>query len=187
MRSTGKRRERPPLDDESLNELALLYVARFATTRAKLAAYLARKVRERGWHSDAAPDLEQVAASFAERGYIDDAAFAISKSRSLTARGYGARRVEVSLRAAGVGEEEGRDARALARTEAAAAALRFAERRRIGPFAGAPVDPRQRERALAAMIRAGHGFDLARAVVEMPPGPPPDADELSERLGLSRN
>ena len=39
---TGK-----PLDAARLDELALAYVARFATSRAKLLRYLARKVRDR--------------------------------------------------------------------------------------------------------------------------------------------
>ena len=43
------RRPRPPLEQEKLSELALSYVGRFATSRAKLATYLERKVRERGW------------------------------------------------------------------------------------------------------------------------------------------
>ena len=44
-----KARIAPPLDEAGLNELALAYVARYATSRAKLLAYLARKLRERGW------------------------------------------------------------------------------------------------------------------------------------------
>ena len=42
-----RRRERPPLDAEKLRELALAYVGRFATTRARLSTYLERKIRER--------------------------------------------------------------------------------------------------------------------------------------------
>jgi len=44
----GRRRgERPPLDAEGLERLGLFYAGRYATTRAKLADYLRRKLRER--------------------------------------------------------------------------------------------------------------------------------------------
>ncbi|HKR24262.1 MAG TPA: RecX family transcriptional regulator, partial [Allosphingosinicella sp.] len=57
-----------------------------------------------------------------------------------------------------------------------AAALRFAERRRIGPFAAAEPDRAGREKALAAMLRAGHPPALAKRLIAAPPGEIPDAD-----------
>jgi regulatory protein len=183
-RSTA-RRARPPLDSAKLDELALAYVGRFATTRGKLRAYLARKLRERGWAGEREPDIEAVAERLAGHGYIDDAGYALAKSRALSGRGYGKRRVITALRAAGVGEEDGAGARDHADAEAVRAALRFAERRRIGPFAHARSDdPRDREKALAAMIRAGHGFAVARAIVALDPGDELDEDDLAERSGL---
>jgi regulatory protein len=174
-----------PLDEGKLNELALRYVGRFATTRAKLRAYLQRKVRERGWDGQAPPDLEAMVRTFAERGYVDDAGYALSKSRALTARGYGKRRVVDALRVAGVDESDGEAARELADADAIAAGLRFAQKRRIGPFADGQLDdPRQREKAIAAMVRAGHGFGLARAIAEMRPAEAADSRELEERLRL---
>ena len=183
MRDSRTRRPRPPLNAGSLNELALAYVGRFATTRAKLRNYLHRKLRERGWDGEAAADLDGLAERFAEQGYVDDAAFALSKSRSLTGRGFGLRRVEQSLRSAGVEDSDARPARELAKGGSVEAALRFAERRRIGPFADQAGDRKSRERALAAMIRAGHGFSLARAIVDLPPGTEVDADQLAEESG----
>jgi regulatory protein len=165
------RRQRPssPLDEGKLNELALRYVSRFATTRAKLRSYLARKLRERGWEGAREPDPERIAERFAEQGYVDDSSYAMAKSRSLTERGYGRRRVLDALRAAGVQEEESNEARDYADAEAVSAALRFAKRRRIGPFAVVePVDHKHRDKALAAMIRAGHSFEIAKAVVALP-------------------
>jgi regulatory protein len=177
------RRTLPPLDDGKLRELALRYVGRFATTRAKLRAYLQRKVRERGWSGERPLDLQAIADGFAEQGYIDDAGYALAKSRSLTGRGYGKRRVVQALHVAGVEEEHGAAAREHADAEAIAAALRFAERRRIGPFAAqATSDPAQRERAVAAMVRAGHNFALSRAIVRLGPGAKVDAEALAEHV-----
>lgn len=175
------RKPRPPLNREKLNELALAYVGRFATTRSKLRTYLDRKVRERGWDDDPAPDFGAIAERFATQGYVDDAAYALSKSRSLTGRGFGIRRVDQSLRTAGVEEEDAAPARDQARADRVEAALRFAERRRLGPFAGEPADRKARERALAAMIRAGHGFGISRAIVDLPPGADINLVELGDK------
>ena len=76
-----------------MHELALFYVGRFATTRAKLSTYLNRKVRERGWDGAAPPEVDELVERLAASGLIDDALYAQSKARSLTERGYGIGRV----------------------------------------------------------------------------------------------
>ena len=124
-----------------------------------------------------------LAERFAVHGYVDDAAYALSKSRSLTGRGYGVRRVDQALRIAGVEEEDALSALDAAQTDAVEAALRFAERRRVGPFASEAAGRKGWERALAAMIRAGHSFNLARAILDLPPGADIDAADLSEKIG----
>ena len=181
MHARKPRRTPKPLTKDRLHELALFYVGKFATTRAKLASYLNRKVRERGWDGDHPPDIEALVQRLAASGMIDDALYALSKSRSLSERGYGAARVRQTLRAAGINEDDGAAARELAAEEAAASALKFARRKRIGPYALTALDRPAREKALAAMVRAGHGFELARAVVEAEPGTELDLDELLEK------
>jgi len=47
-------------------------------------------------------------------------------------------------------------------------------------FSAKPHDLRERERAIAALVRAGHRFALARAIVAMEPGSDADVDKLSE-------
>lgn len=168
---------RPPLDEEGLERLALHYAGRYATSRAKLSAYLERKLSERGWGGEGAPPVDRLVRRFAELGYVDDAAFAAARSASLQRRGYGERRVAQVLRQAGIDAGDGAAARAAARDGAFAAALRFAERRRIGPFAAAAPDRPGREKALAAMLRAGHPLGLARRIVDAAPGEVPEPDD----------
>ena len=174
------RQPRPPLDDEQLSELMLAYVARFATSRAKLAAYLARKLRERGWAGRGDPPVAELVANAVRSGFVDDAAYALGKSRSLTARGYGGRRVASALHAAGIEEADGEAARTHAREVAAEAALRFARRRRFGPFGTGATDSRLQEKQLSAMIRAGHDLRLAKAIIRLPPGTELDAQALED-------
>lgn len=163
-----------PLDAQRLEELALAYVARFATSAAKLEGYLARKLRERGWDGEGSGSERAAAivARFVDAGYVDDAAFARAKSGSLLRRGYGMRRVGQALGAAGIAEEIRAE---VAPGEAATrqAALALARKRRFGPFGAAPpadrpnpLDKRTREKQVAAMLRAGHPLDSARELVD---------------------
>jgi regulatory protein len=177
-RSGGRRRRAPrPLEPESLDELALSYVARFATSRARLASYLGRKLKERGWTGERPPDVEGLVERLARQGFVDDRAFAEARAGGLLRRGYGSRRVSAALNLAGIEEKDSEGALETAAKEGWRAALRFAERRRIGPFSLRPADREERERALAAMIRAGHDFRLARRIVDSPPGEIPDEME----------
>jgi regulatory protein len=153
-----------------LRELALRYVGRFATTRSKLADYLRRKLRERGWSGEGEADIDGLVQRLAELGYVDDAAYALSKANSLTARGYGGGRVRQALKIAGVADEDGEEARDSAAAGAVEAALKFARRRKIGPFSEKRGDLAERQKALAAMIRAGHSFTLSKALVDADPG-----------------
>lgn len=174
----NQRRPAPPLDPDKLERLALRYVERFATTRGRLADYLRRKIRERGWEG-APADPAALAERMAGLGYVDDAAFAEARASAMTRRGLGARRVADALRHARV---EAEDAEALApgiAERAPEAALAFARRKRFGPFANEPADRDLLSRQLAAMARAGHGFDLSRRILTLPPGAEVDADELT--------
>ena len=158
-------RPRPALDAPGLESLALHYVARFATSGAKLADYCRRKVRELGWDAEAAPDVPALVARFVEAGYLDDAVFAKGRAEGLRRRGYGDRRVDMALRGAGIAEED----RAGAKGDVAAAwtaALVLARKRRFGPFAAEKPDRERRQKQLSAMLRAGHPLDIARELID---------------------
>jgi regulatory protein len=163
------RRPPPPLDAAALDRLALRYVERFATTRGKLADYLARKIRERGWEGEPA-DPQALAAKMAALGYVDDRAFAEMRAAALTRRGLGGGRVTTALRQARVGEEDAAAVRPAVVGKAVATALAFARRKRIGPFAAVPADRAGQAKQLAQMVRAGHPFALARRIVAAAPG-----------------
>jgi regulatory protein len=168
-----KRRNPQPLTEQRLEELALAYVARLATTQGKLRDYLQRKLRERGWAGEAdgeaggrdAPDLDRLIGRYVELGYVDDAGWARMKAGSLLRRGYGARRVGEALGHAGLDEELREEVRPDEAAERSAA-LVLARRRRLGPFAAETPDRPAREKHIAAMLRAGHRLDIARRIVE---------------------
>jgi len=177
---TEKKRSKKsaPLDETSLRDLALSYVARFSTTAAKLEGYLARKIRERGVAQDAdgrVLDLDVVGlvTRLIELGYIDDDAYARGRSRDLTARGYGKRRVEQALWAAGV-EEQTRADNTPSEAASRRAAMLLAKKRGFGLYTRHTRDLRDdcdearkaKEKQIAAMLRAGHLFEHVRFILE---------------------
>lgn len=161
----ARMRSPKPLDREGLERLAIHYVGRYATTAARLRTYLARKVKERGWSGDQTPDLSAIVDRIVALGYIDDAAFAEARAESLVRRGYGARRIAPTLRAAGIDGDITRAVLARREEGAEAAALAFARRKRIGPFGPADPDRKARDKAYGAMMRAGHSSELVRRVL----------------------
>jgi len=176
VRSRPDKRPRPPLDAEGLERLGLFYAGRYATTRSKLAGYLRRKLGERGWSGPGEPPVERLVERFAELGYVDDRGFASARSASLLRRGYGERRVKEALRGAGLAEEDSAEAREISGEEALAAAHRFARRRRLGPYASTVPDRAARDKAAAAMMRAGHRHEVVRQVLGSGPLDLPEPD-----------
>jgi regulatory protein len=164
-----RKRVKPPLDDRVLRDLALSYAARFATTGARLEGYLARKIKERGLAEGddgrtVTVDIPALVARLVELGYVDDAAYARMRARDLGARGYGGRRVEQVLWAAGVDEGIRQDTAPGEAASRRSAAL-MAQKKRLGPWGAGPDaagDPLARrkahEKAVAAMLRAGHDY-----------------------------
>lgn len=158
-----------PLDAPRLEELALAYVARFATSAAKLEAYLRRKLRERGWVGAEEPALPALVERFVHAGYVDDRAFAIAKAGGLLQRGYGGRRIEQALGAAGIAEDLRVEAQGSALAQRRAA-LALARKRKFGPFGlsgpASGLERALREKQVAAMLRAGHPLDSVRRIVD---------------------
>ena len=174
-RRAREKRAKPPLTETKLRDLALHYAARFASTASRLEAYLMRKIKERGLAEDADgrtidPDIPALVARLVELGYVDDDAYARMRARDLGSRGYGARRVDESQRHAGVAEPL-RAAHAPGEAASRRAAVLMARKRRLGPFGAQPDNPdpltqrKAHEKAVAAMLRAGHQYDHVKAIL----------------------
>jgi regulatory protein len=165
----------PPLNADSLRQLALHYVGKYATTQAKLAGYLTRKIRERGWEDARSADIAGLTEKLTSLGFINDAQFAEARSRSFVRRGFGGRRLNEDLRASGIGDADAVNAKAHMEESIFTAAENFARRKRIGPFAQEAAPPEKRNKQLNAFLRAGHNFELAKRFVYAEPG-----DEISD-------
>jgi len=176
----------PALDHATLEALALTYVGRFATSRAKLVAYLNRKLRERGWaaedESNIPASIEAIADRLVALRYVDDEAYAVMKTGAMHRRGLGARRIAQALHHDGIAEKISGNMPSdpIAHWEAAE---RFARRKRIGPFAVELAERPLREKQFAAFLRAGHDIETARQWVNARPDePPPRPDDMDDDL-----
>lgn len=180
--NTPTDRSKRPLNAARLDELALAYVARFATSKGKLARYLSRKVAESKWIDSQTSDesIEMAIAKMERLQYLDDRHYAQMKSGAMMRRGLGPQRVRAQLRFDGVGDDDREAAMASSQDGALEAAVRFAQRRRFGPFAADQRldqtadqtqgdDRARREKQVGAFVRAGHGSGLARKILAMEP------------------
>ncbi len=180
-------RSKRPLGAARLDELALSYVARFATSRAKLTRYLSRKIRESDWTDevDAVAACEAVADRMERLQFLDDRQYAVIRAGAMTRRGLGVRRVKAQLYVDGIAPADSGEAIETAEGAAVAAAVGFARRRRFGPFAMRLIDdPKLRERQVAAFLRAGHSLTVVRRILAIAPGDEAALAALDDEAGL---
>ncbi len=173
----GKRTRPGPrkVTPKYLENAALFYLQRFATSAANLRRVLMRKVeRSARFHgtdpAEGAQWVDALIARFVASQLLDDALYAESRAQSLRRRGASGRTIALSLRQKGV-EGEIIDTAMAAADEAEekpelAAAARLARKRRLGPWRAAEGRREARERDLAALARAGFSYDVALAVID---------------------
>jgi regulatory protein len=155
-----------------IEDWALSYLGRFASSAENLRRVLQRRARRRAATEGARaadPLIEALIARYLAAGLLDDAAYAAARARARLNRGDSLRRIAAGLAAKGVGTEEAAAALGSLREGHGdpdlAAACAFARRRRLGPFRRDAAAALDRDRALAAFARAGFGRREAEAVL----------------------
>lgn len=193
--STRKETGLTPAPTETiLREAALRHLARYATTEARLGMMLQRRIGRwaraaagAGATADAVADgvrearaaAARVVARLAETGAVSDAAFAEGRARRLRMGGKSAMATMAHLVARGVAGPLARAASAGDAASETAGALIVLRRRRAGPFAET-VDESTRNKALAALARAGFSRAVAEAALRL------DRDEAEARIARLR-
>jgi regulatory protein len=155
------------------------YLERFSASREMLRRVLARRVdravraelieREAG-----AAIIDKVVEKIAAAGLINDQAYGETRARTLLRRGRAPRAIAQDLKARGL-DDDHVSAGIDALTEAGdgdlelRAALRHAERKRLGPFGTAPADPeaarKKRHKDMGSFARAGFSSAAAQKIL----------------------
>lgn len=188
MRDPTREPEQPPrrrraprkVTPGTLMNAALFYLQRFAASRASLRRVLERKCRRSQAHHGGDLDemrgwIEEVLDKLERQRFLDDAAFAEARARSLAARGTASRAIRLKLVQQGV--DAGLIDQALAalaeeighHTDGSpdlVAAVTYARRRRLGPWRPPQRRAEMRDKDLTALARRGFSADIARRVID---------------------
>lgn len=173
------KRNRPKKVSEAyLERAALHYLGRFNSSEHNLRQVLERKVRRRNEENAPASDdqkawIDAVASKCVKYGYVDDAVYARQRAQSFLRRGKPTGTIAQDLRHKGIATdliaqvlaelETDEDASADARAAAA-----YVRRRRFGSFRRKENIPEDKlDKELAAMMRAGFRYDLARSMLAL--------------------
>lgn len=177
------------LDPAVLETAALNYLGRHAASTEGVRRVLRRRLRRQGLEDEAKEAAEAaisaVLAKLARLGYLDDDAFAAARARRLAAQGRPRAAIAERLAAKGIGRAGiDRTLTALADEDPGgdlAAAIAFAEKRKLGPWRRGPADDATRRREAGALARRGFSSAIARRIVEAD-----DADVLAALLSEAR-
>ncbi|WP_158046986.1 regulatory protein RecX [Skermanella pratensis] len=171
----GRRQQPKPVTAQYLENAALYYLQRFSSSSANLRRVLMGKVersaRAHGTdRAEGAALVEALIERYQRSGLLDDKAYAEAKAASLHRRGTSTRAIRGKLSLKGVGGDEiaaaleSVDEETPGDTELAAA-VALARRRRLGPFRRIAREE-HRDKDMAALGRAGFGYQIARRVVD---------------------
>lgn len=158
-----------------LENAALHYLERFASSTENLRRVLMRKVLRAAQHwgddpAEGAALVEALIDRYQRAQLLNDSQYAEARSRSLHRRGGSTRMIRAKLAAKGVEADIIDGALDDLREDVGddpdlAAAVAFARRRRLGPFRPPEAREANRDRDMAALGRAGFSHEIARKLV----------------------
>ncbi len=173
----GKRRRKIPrkVTPSSLENAALYYLERFATSSENLRRVLLRRIQRAAKHHDTDVEacsqlVDDLIRRYLDSGLLDDGAYARAQSASLNRRGKSLRAIRIKLMQKSVPSHIIDETIAALADDLGepdfAAAIAYARRRRIGPYRKKGLQPKNLEKEMAAMARSGFSYSLSRQIVE---------------------
>lgn len=183
-----KKRRRIPrkVTPTSLENAALYYLERFATSSENLRQVLSRRVDRAAKHHDTDIEacrqlIDDLIRRYQDSGLLDDSVYARAQAASLNRRGKSLRAIRMKLIQKGVpGDiiDDTLEALAIELGEPdLAAAIAYARKRRLGPYRTNAKAGDNRDKELAALARNGFSYSMARRIVEAE-----DIEELENTL-----
>ena len=157
-----------------LENSSLYYLSRFATSAENLKRVMMKKVLRSAMHHGASSEegkilVEDLIARYLHSGLLDDKAYAKARANSLHDRGNSSRNIQAKLKQKGLKNDDIETAltslREAYENPERAAAIRFAKRRRLGPFQKNQLDDNLRKKQFAIMARAGFSYEIAKFII----------------------
>jgi regulatory protein len=159
-----------------LENAALYYLQRYATSAENLRRVMMRKVKKScAFHQlpvgDFAPLVDELVTRYMSAGLVDDAVFARARVASLRRQGLSRQAIMARLQAKGLSRAQIESALKLVDEDQEdpemTAARACARRKKLGPWRKTPLtDPKALQKELAALGRAGFGYEVARRVLD---------------------
>lgn len=165
------RRPPKPPTEERLKRSAIAYLQRYSSSEDNLRQVLERKVMRAAVALSLAPDdyremISEVVSFCVRNGLVDDRTYTETKIASLRRRGRSTSRIRATLSAKGVAANLIDEALDDDPRSEFTAAMRYAKRRRLGPWrTNTDPDNKTLEKETAAMCRSGFAYSLARRIV----------------------
>jgi regulatory protein len=159
-----------------LENSALHYLERFASSTANLRSVLMRKVQRSAQAYGDDPEegagwVDALIERYVRANLLNDDTYAQMRTESLHRRGASTRAITQKLAAKGIGRDGADKALDTLREDVGpdldlTAALALAKRRRLGVYRLPEARAAHRDKDMAALGRAGFGYDVARRVVD---------------------
>lgn len=168
-----RRKDPKKISARYLENAALYYLGRYATSSANLRRVLGRKIdKSCKFHgTDAAefmPLVDALITRYEASGLLNDKGFAEARVSSLSRQGRSKQAVTTKLTVQGLGRDDIENA--LGDWDAdreMTAAVTMARKKKIGRFSDKPDrDADQKRKELAQMARAGFSFDTAKRALD---------------------
>ena len=154
---------------------AVHYLGRYSASRQRLREVLGRFATRKLDHlpaTEVREAIEVVIEKCVSFGYVDDAQFALSQARSQRRQGRSTMGIRQKLRVHNLDDDMVATALETAdeglEDGEVMAALRFARRRRLGPYQTHKTDdPTKRQRQMASLARAGYSMAICRQIMDL--------------------
>ena len=170
-RRENKTKSPRKITPQYLGNVAVFYLGRYSASEQSLRVVLHRRLQKSGQRRDAEclAMVEATIESMRRQGFLNDQNYAANRARNLSQSGKSLRRIRVGLQQKGV--DEGiieSTLRAMTHEDPELEwklALRFAQRRKLGPYAtGKIIEPSKQIQKFAA---AGFSYPIAQKIIRM--------------------
>lgn len=157
---------------QRLRNIALYYLKRYETSTANLRQVLRKRVNDYAFYNkefdkqEAYVWIEDIVADFLRYGYVNDERFAEIKIRDYIQMGKSVRYIKAKLKEKGLNDDLVEQLLETQDYDELEAALKFAQKKRIGRFRATDKQVEYKQKDMAALARAGFSYDVVCEVCQ---------------------